>query len=141
MPATNITLTRMGIYNDNPDHPIPTLWPAVVLALGLALQDQREAQGRPYVRVVGRMGSLDRNLALSLHSGSGLLVEGEEVMLGKIAMFAVFVGPLLILGIALLRQATDPYVHRFEYRKHIDIDSVNFDRDKFITEMQRRHIR
>lgn len=25
------------------------------------------------------MGSLDRNLALSLHSGSGLLVEGEEV--------------------------------------------------------------
>lgn len=27
------------------------------------------------------MGSLDRNLALSLHSGSSLLVEGEEVSL------------------------------------------------------------
>lgn len=29
--------------------------------------------------MAGSMGSMDRNLALSLHSGSGLLVEGEKV--------------------------------------------------------------
>lgn len=29
--------------------------------------------------MASRMGSLDLNMALSLHSGSGLLVEGEEV--------------------------------------------------------------
>lgn len=84
---------------------------------------------------------MDYLLALSLHSGSGLLVEGEEVILGKIAMLAVFVGPFAILGIALIRQATDPYVHRFPHRKHIDLDVVNFDREKFITQIQRRHIK
>lgn len=62
-------------------------------------------------------------------------------MLGKMAMLALFVGPFAILGIALIRQATDPYVHRFPYRKHIDLDVVHFDRDKVITEIQRRDLK
>ena len=58
-------------------------------------------------------------------------------MIGKTAMIIVFVGPLAVLGIAMIRLVTDPYVHRFPYQKPKDRDIVPFDRNEAISRMQK----
>ena len=60
-------------------------------------------------------------------------------MLGKIVMMAVFIGPFAVLGIAMIRLLTDPYVHRYPYKKPADRDIVQFDREELIARMKKEH--
>lgn len=73
--------TLLIIWSRAHDNPNPNLASSrllQLLAFGMALQDRRAGQ---VVRMVMRMGSMVRMLAVPLHNGCLVLVEGEEVSL------------------------------------------------------------